>query len=57
MIKKQIIYDYNNVLDKNLASHICIEHEELESYTEKTKQVHKILILKRKEKQLPREPG
>ncbi|UCB45989.1 MAG: glucose-6-phosphate isomerase [Spirochaetota bacterium] len=53
MIKKQIAYDYNNVLDKNLKSQICMEHEEVQSYTEKTKQVHNILTSLRREKKLP----
>jgi glucose-6-phosphate isomerase len=53
MIKKQIIYDYGNVLDTNLKSHICLSYDELQSYVEKTQQVHKILASKRKGKQLP----
>ncbi len=53
MIKKSIKYDYNNGLTEKTKSPIGITIEELESYRNKTSEVHKILSSRRKNKELP----
>ncbi len=53
MIKKSIIFDYNYVLSSNLNSPASISLEELESYQNKTKEIHKILNEKREIGNLP----
>jgi len=47
MIKKQITYDYNNALAKNTGGRSGITLEEIESYAERTKQIHETLISRR----------
>jgi len=53
MLKKSIVYDYNNVLADKLDSPISITLEEIESYKEKAIEIHKTLIARRKKGELP----
>ena len=53
MLKKPIIYNYNNVMSDCLKSPICIYPEELESYAEKTKKIHSTLVKTRENGGLP----
>jgi len=53
MLKKSILYDYNNVLADKLDSPISITLEEIESYKEKAIEIHKTLTARRKKGELP----
>ncbi|MCK4923656.1 MAG: glucose-6-phosphate isomerase [Spirochaetes bacterium] len=53
MLKKSILYDYNNVLADKLDSPISITLEEIESYKDKAIEIHKTLTARRKKGELP----
>ncbi len=53
MIKKSIVYDYNNVLAERLDSPISITLEEIESYKDKAVEIHEVLADRRKKGELP----
>ena len=53
MVKKSIIYDYNNVLADKLDSPISITLEEIESYKKRAAEIHKTLTARRKKGELP----
>ena len=53
MIKKQITYDYNNVLAERTGGRAGIRVEEIESYSERTKIIHETLQTGRKKGDLP----
>ena len=53
MLKKSILYDYNNVLADKLDSPISITLEEIESYKKKAIEIHKALTARRKKGELP----
>ena len=53
MIKKQITYDYNNVLAERTGGRAGITVEESESYSERTKIIHETLQTGRKKGDLP----
>jgi glucose-6-phosphate isomerase len=53
MLKKSILYDYNNVLTDKLDSPISITLEEIESYKKKAVEIHKTLTAQRKKGELP----
>jgi len=53
MLKKSIVYDYNNVLSDRIKSPIGISIEEINSYTEKTALIHKKISERRKKGELP----
>ena len=53
MLKKSIIYDYNNVLSHRISSPISITTEEIESYGSRAANVHKTLTERRKKGELP----
>ncbi len=44
MIKKPILYDFNNVLCERINSPSCISVEEIESYRKKASEIHNILF-------------
>jgi glucose-6-phosphate isomerase len=53
MLKKSIVYDYNNVLSDRITSSASATLEELESYADKTVEIHNTLTIKRKKGELP----
>jgi glucose-6-phosphate isomerase len=53
MLKKSIVYDYNNVLAEKLDSPISITMEEINSYRERAAQIHQTLTARRKKGELP----
>jgi len=53
MLKKSIVYDYNNVLADRISSPISITFEEIESYNDKAVEIHKTLTARRKKGELP----
>ncbi len=53
MIKKPIIYDYNYVLSEKNPGPATVKIEELESYSNKTREIHKQLMEKREIGSLP----
>lgn len=53
MLKKSMVYDYNNVLSDRVKSPISISIEEINSYTEKTAVIHKKISERRKKGELP----
>lgn len=53
MLKKSILYDFNNVLCERINSPSCISVEEIESYGQKASEIHAILFEKRKNRELP----
>jgi len=53
MLKKPIIYDYNNVVSNRIQSPAGISVEEIESYAKKVSEIHALLTEKRKGGHLP----
>jgi glucose-6-phosphate isomerase len=53
MLKKSIVYDYNNVLSHRISSPISITTEEIESYRGRAANIHKTLTERRKKGELP----
>jgi glucose-6-phosphate isomerase len=53
MVKKPITYDYNNVMQGRVGGPATVTGEELESYGEKSKEIHDILTKRRKGGELP----
>jgi glucose-6-phosphate isomerase len=53
MLKKSIVYDYNNVLSDRIDSPASITLEEIESYGKRTVEIHKTLTARRKKGELP----
>jgi glucose-6-phosphate isomerase len=53
MLKKSIVYDYNNILSQRISSPISITLEEIESYENKTLKIHRTLAERRKKGELP----
>jgi glucose-6-phosphate isomerase len=53
MIKKQIIYDYNNTLVENTGSRAGITIEEIESYRDRSTEIHTTLLSRRDRGELP----
>ncbi|MFW6139574.1 MAG: glucose-6-phosphate isomerase [Spirochaetota bacterium] len=47
MIKKSIIYDYNNTISERTSSPLSVSMGELESYKNRTSEIHSILTSKR----------
>ncbi|MBA7635119.1 Glucose-6-phosphate isomerase [subsurface metagenome] len=52
MIKKSIIYDFNNVMNDRIKSPAGISLEEIESYRQKASEIHRTLTSKRKNGEL-----
>jgi len=53
MLKKSIIFDYNNVISERIQSPIGISVEEIKSYTQRASEIHAVLMERRKNGQLP----
>jgi len=53
MIKKPIIYDYNNVLSERIRSPAGISVDEITSFRDKSQEIHHILSTKRENGELP----